>query len=57
MKISTIEITAQESETIGELMDLLHDHLNEYELSDSEIKVLNDADEIMYRLYRLNINM
>ncbi len=44
-------ITAEEAETIGQLMDLLHDHINEYELTAAELKTLNDADEILHRLY------
>ena len=43
--------TAHESEVIGKLMDLIHDHLNEYELNASELKTLNEGDEILYRLW------
>lgn len=53
-KISLIDITSEESEIIGQLMDLIHDHINEYELTDNEIKTLNDSDEILFRLYTLH---
>ena len=51
--IRMIDITAQESETIGKLMDLISDHVNQYELTGSELETLNDADEILCRLYFL----
>lgn len=45
------DVTPAESETIGKLMDLIHEHINEYELTADEIKTLNDSDEILYRIY------
>lgn len=53
-KIALIDITAHESEIIGQLMDLIHEHLNEYELTADELTALNESDEILFRLYTLH---
>jgi hypothetical protein len=53
-KIALIDITNHESEIIGQLIDLIHEHLNEYELDDNELKTLNESDEILFRLYTLH---
>lgn len=53
-KVSLIDITTEESTTIGELMDLLHAHLNEYELTADELQTLNKADEVLYRIWFLH---
>ena len=46
-----IDLTPAEAETLGELMDIIHEHVNDYELTCSEIKALNEAEEILFRLY------
>ena len=46
-----IDLTPTEAETLGELMDIIHEHINDYELTTSEIKTLNHAEEILFRLY------
>ena len=46
-----IDITPSETETLGELMDIIHDHINDYELTADECKALNHAEEILFRLY------
>lgn len=52
--IAMIDITAHESEVIGKLLDLIHEHINEYTLSKDELKTLNESDEILFRLYTLH---
>lgn len=49
--VRRVELTAAETETLGELMDIIHDHINDYELSAAECKALNHAEEILFRLY------
>lgn len=46
-----IDLTPSEAETLGELMDIIHEHINDYELTGSEIETMNKADEILFRLY------
>ena len=46
-----IDITASETETLGELIDIIHERINDYELTVPELKTLNDAEEILFRLY------
>lgn len=53
-KIALIDITNRESEVIGQLMDIIHEHLNEYELTADELKALNESNEILFRLYTLH---
>lgn len=53
-QIALIDITSQESKIIGKLMDLIHDHINKYELTTDEIKTLDESDEILFRLYTLH---
>lgn len=53
-KIALIDITAHESEVMGQLMDIIHEHINDYELTVEEIKALNESEEILYRLYTLH---
>ena len=53
-KIALIDITSHESEVIGELMDIIDEHINNYELTAEEIKTLNESEEILYRLYCLH---
>lgn len=53
-KASLIDITPEESNTIGQLMDLLHEHLNEYELTAAELQTLNQAEEVLYRIWFLH---
>lgn len=53
-KIALIDITAHESEVMGQLMDIIHEHINDYELTVDEIKALNESEEILYRLYTLH---
>ena len=53
-KIAMIDITDRESEVIGQLIDIIREHLNEYELTDDELKALNESDEVLFRLYTLH---
>jgi len=53
-KASLIDITTEESTTVGKLMDLLHEHLNEYELTAAELETLNQAEEVLYRIWFLH---
>lgn len=53
-KIALIDITAHESEVMGQLMDIIHEHINDYELTVEEIQALNESEEILYRLYTLH---
>ena len=53
-KIALIDITSHESEIMGQLMDMIHEHINDYELTADEIKSLNEAEEILFRLYSLH---
>ena len=46
-----VDLTPSEAETLGELMDIIHERINDYELTASEIKTLNKAEEILFRLY------
>lgn len=46
-----VDLTPSEAETLGELMDIIHERINNYELTASEIKTLNKAEEILFRLY------
>lgn len=46
-----IDLTPSEAETLGELMDIIHEHINDYELTAEEILSLNKAEEILFRLY------
>ena len=46
-----IDLTPSEAETLGELMDIIHEHINDYELTAAEITALNNAEEILFRLY------
>lgn len=48
-----IDITAQEATTIGNLLDLLTDHINPYELTANELETLDSSEEILSRLYLL----
>lgn len=49
--VRRVDITPAETETLGELMDIIHEHINDYELTVPELKTLNDAEEILFRLY------
>jgi len=53
-KVALIDITSQESEVMGQLMDIIHEHVNDYELTAEEIKALNEAEEVLFRLYCLH---
>ena len=53
MDTKMIDITAEESEAVGQLIDLLHDHLNEYELFAEELEALNKAEDVLARLWFL----
>ena len=46
-----IDLTPSEAETLGELMDIIHEHINDYELTAAEVTALNNAEEILFRLY------
>lgn len=46
-----IDLTSSEAETLGELLDIIHEHINDYELTGDEITSLNKAEEILFRLY------
>lgn len=46
-----IDLTPSEAETLGELLDIIHEYINDYELTEDEIKSLNKAEEILFRLY------
>ena len=46
-----IDLTPSEAETLGELMDIIHERINDYELTGQEIQTLNKAEEILFRLY------
>ena len=46
-----IDLTPSEAETLGELLDIIHERINDYELTCDEIQTLNDAEEILFRLY------
>lgn len=50
-----IDITNKESEQVGELMDLIEDHLNKYELTGEELKKLDDGLEVLHRLWVLHM--
>ena len=52
MKI--IDITKEESNLIGLLMDLVEDHINKYELTGDEMTTLDKAEEILYRIWALH---
>ena len=53
-KVALIDITSQESEVMGQLMDIIHEHVNDYELTAEEIKALNETEEVLFRLYCLH---
>ena len=46
-----IDLTAHEAEILGKLMDIIHERINDYELTGAEIQTLNEAEEILFRLY------
>lgn len=54
MDYRLIDISEADSEAIGQLMDILHSHLNEYELKEDELKALNQAEDVLSRIWYLH---
>ena len=52
--MNLIDITTHESNVAGALLDLINDHMNEYELTREELKLLDEAEELLTRIYTIN---
>ena len=56
MNTKLIDITNEESKLVGELMDLIEDHTNKYELTGEELKLLDEGLEVLHRIWALHMS-
>ena len=51
--VTMIDLTPEEAEMLGILSDIIHDHLNLYELTKRELRQLENGMEIVDRLWSM----